>query len=133
MGRSTFYESVWKVVYALDFVIPREDLDTKDEGKMRAHADGMYVRSGRFVPGCVSGLDGMAVQIEKPELKDTPAPLSFKNRKKYYNINLQAIANFERKFIWWSIHSTGSTHDSLAWRSSQLAEMLRKFGLPAGL
>jgi len=48
-------------VYALDFVIPREDLDPKDEGKLRAHADGIYVRSGRLVPGCVGGLDGMAV------------------------------------------------------------------------
>ena len=99
LGRSTFFSSVWKVIYALDFVLPRPDFDPKDEGGLRGLADGMYVRSGRLVPGCIGALGGMAVHIDRPSLKDTPAPLSYKNRKKYYSINLQAIADHDRKFI----------------------------------
>ena len=114
LATSTFYKSVWNCLYALDYLIPDCDFDPKDEGKMRALADGMYIRSGRLVPGCVGALDGMAVQINKPSLKDTPAPLTFKNRKKYYSINLQAIADCDKRFVWWSMQTTGSTHDSLA-------------------
>jgi hypothetical protein len=50
---------VWKVVYALDCVLPNEIFDPIDEGKMCALADGMYVRSGRLVPGCVGAIDGI--------------------------------------------------------------------------
>ena len=133
LGTSTFFASVWKVIYALDFVLPRPDFDPKDEGQLRAHADGMYVRSGRLVPGCVGALDGMAVHIDRPSLKDTAAPLSYKNMKKYYSINLQAISDCDRKFIWWSMRSAGSTHDSLAWSTSALAMLLHDIGLPPGL
>jgi hypothetical protein len=132
LGSTTFFVSVWKCVYALDFVLPRPDFDPKDEGGLRALADGMYVRSGRLVPGCVGALDGMAVQIDRPSLKDTAAPLSYKNRKKYYSINLQAICDCDRKFIWWSMRSAGSTHDSLAWGTTKLAMLLQEFGLPPG-
>ena len=76
LATSTFYDSVWKVVYALDDVMPNSDFDPKDEGKLRSYADLMYVRSGRLVPGCIGGLDGMAVHITRPTLKGTPAPLS---------------------------------------------------------
>jgi hypothetical protein len=100
---------------------------------MRALADDMYIRSGRLVPGCVGALERMAVQINKPSLKDTPAPLTFKNRKKYYSINLQAIADCDMRFFWWSMHTAGSTHDSLAWNSTKLCDILRDFGLPTGL
>ena len=31
------------------------------------------------------------------------------------------------------MHTSGSTHDSLAWSSSKFAELMREFGLPAGL
>jgi hypothetical protein len=114
-------------------VLPRPDFDPKDEGGLRGLADEMYVRSGRLVPGCVGALDGMALHIDRPTLKDTTAPLSYKNRKKYYNINLQAIADCDQKFIWWSMRSIGSTHDSLAWGTTKLAMLLHEFGLPPGL
>jgi hypothetical protein len=133
LGKTTFFKSVWKCVYALDFVLPRPDFDPKDEGGLRALADGMYVRSGRIVPGCVGALDGMAVHIDRPTLKDTAAPLSYKNRKKYYSVNMQAIADCDRRFIWWSMRSAGSTHDSLAWGTTKLAMLLQEFGLPLGL
>ena len=129
MATSTFYKSVWNCLYALDYLIPDCDFDPKHEGKIRALADGMYIRSGRLVSGYVGALDGLAVQINKPPLKDTPAPLTFKN----YSINLQAIANCDRKFIWWSMHTAGSTQDNIAWNSTKIWNILREFGLPTGL
>jgi len=81
----------------------------------------------------VGALDGMVVHIDRPTLKDTTIPLFYKNIKKYNNINLQAIADCDRKFIWWSKRSAGSTHDSLTWGTTRLAILLHEFGLPLGL
>jgi len=78
LGTSNFFASVWKAIYALDFVL------SQNEGQMRAHANRMYVWSGRLVPGCVGALDGMLnVNIDRPSLKDTTAPRSYKHEKKY--------------------------------------------------
>ncbi len=94
LGTTTFYLSVWKCVYTLDCALPNDVFDPRDEGSLRALADGMYVRSGRLVPGCIGTIDGMAVHINRPTLKDTAAPLSYKNQKKYYSVNLQAMADW---------------------------------------
>ena len=133
LGGTTFFKCLWNCVYALDNVLPSPEFDITDEGKMKAHADGMYVRSGRTTPGCIGALDGMAVRITRPTLKDTASPQMYMNRKGFYSLNLQAISDCNRKFLWWNIGSVGSTHDSLAWTCTPLARQLATIGLPYGL
>ena len=53
--------------------------------------------------------------------------------KEFYNINLQAIANHNRKIMWWNMMTVGSTHDSLAWALTPLAQDLSIMGLPFGM
>ena len=77
MATSTFCKSVWNFLYAIDYIIADCDFDPKDEGTMRAHANGMYIRSGRLVPGCVGALDRMA----KKERKMVTTPVKDANRE----------------------------------------------------
>jgi hypothetical protein len=134
LATSTFYKSVWNCLYAIDYLIPDCDFDPKDEGKMRAHVDGMYIRSGRIVPGCVGALDGMVVRINKPSLKDTVThpPVQPSRIEKSTTPSTSKLSRI-RKFIWWSMHTAGFTHKSLAWNSTKICDILREFGLPAGL
>ena len=66
-------------------------------------------------------------------LTDTPSPQIFFNRKGFYNLNLQAISDCNRKFLLWNLGSVGSTHDSLAWDCTPLARQLAEVKLPFGL
>ncbi len=130
LGGTTFLKCLWNCVYALDNVLPSPEFDIRDEGKMKAHADGMYVRTRRTTPGCIGALDGMVVRNTRPTLKDTSSPRMYLNWKELYILNLQAISDCNRK---WNIGSIGSTHDSLAWTRTPLARQLATIGLPYGL
>jgi hypothetical protein len=88
---------------------------------------------GGKMSGCIGALDGMDVRITRPTLKDTASPQSYFNRKGFYSINLQAIADHNRKIMWWNMKTVGSTHDSLAWALTPLAHYIATMGLPFGL
>jgi hypothetical protein len=120
-------------MWALDKVLPAPVFDIRSDGQMRALADGMFVKSGGGISGCIGALDGMAVRITRPTLKDTASPQSYFNRKRFYSINLQAIADHNRKIMWWNMKMVGYTHDSLAWALTPLAHDLATMGLPFGL
>jgi hypothetical protein len=99
-------------MWALDKVLPAPKFDIRDERQTRDLADGMYARSGCNMPGCVGALDGMVVRITRPTLQDSPQ--FYLTRKGFYNMNLQAIADCNRKILWWNIKTFGSTHDIMA-------------------
>ena len=132
VGVSSFYECLWRVVYALDCILPDPVFNPQDANQMASLARNMHSRSRGTMAGCVGALDGMAIRIKRPQLKDCPNPALYKNRKGFYSINLQAIADADRRFLWWSMLTVGSTHDSLAWGMTALAEQLREMGLPGG-
>ena len=96
-------------------------------------AGAMSTRNGNTLNGCIGALDGMAIKILKPRETCTPNPLHYLNRKGYFSINLQAIADANRKFLYMSMATAGGTHDSLAWSMSALATHLESSdGLPRG-
>ncbi len=74
----------------------------------------------------------MAVRITRPTLKDISPPQLHFNWKGFYCLNLQAISDCNRKFVWWNLGSVGSTHDGFAWACTPLARQLTVIGLPFG-
>ena len=132
VGGTSVYDSIWKELYALDTIILAPNFDPTDEQAMESLARSMFVRSKQSMAGCVGALDGMAVKINRPTLRDCPNPLLYRNRKQFYSINLQAMCDGNRKFLWWSMMAVGSTHDSLAFAMSKLGQLLEKVGLPNG-
>ena len=89
IGVTEFYKCLWEqVVYALDTVLPSPDFDIQNVGQMKGLEEGMLVRSGGKISGRIGALDGMAVRITRPTLKDSACPQTFFNRKGFYNVNL---------------------------------------------
>ena len=80
-------------------------------------AAGFAAYSNGALRGCLSSLDGLAVQIHEPTKKDTPNPAGFKNRKGFFAILVQAMCDSDRLFTYVSVNHQGSCHDSTAFDS----------------
>ena len=74
----------------------------------------------------------MCVRINKLRESDVDNPLHFLNHKEFFSINLQAICDADRKFIWYSMDTAGGTHDSLAFKLSDLGMKLDENGIKEG-
>jgi len=83
-------------------------------------------KSGGFFYGTFGALDGMALQIQCPTLKDMPDPGNFCCRKGFYALNLQAICDKNKRFLWALIMNKGSLHDSAAFAASKLLDLLKE-------
>ena len=83
IGGASVYHCLWRVIYALDTVIPAPKFDPTDENTMESLATSMFLRSKHSMAGCVGAIDGMAVKIQRPTLRDCPNPLLYRNRKQF--------------------------------------------------
>ena len=63
--------------------------------QLAAIAAANNVRGKNLVTGCVGAIDGMAVKIAKPRLRDAQDPKRYCNRKHFYAIvlHVQAIVD----------------------------------------
>jgi hypothetical protein len=127
---STFYRIFDKTLLAIDkqldfpsFFGTAEEMDAREHG---------FAAKSRFcVRGCIGAIDGLAIKIEKPMPWDAPAE-PYKNRKGFYALNLQAICDANRRFIWFSLVGSGGQHDSLAFHGSHLYHLLEEGMLDSG-
>eukprot|EP00873_Tetraselmis_striata_P040662 jgi/Tetstr1/460926/TSEL_006078.t1 len=60
------------------------------------------------------------VHIGHPNAKKVKNVKHYRNRKKFFSINLQAVADAHRRIIYYDLSTAGSTHDSLAWKMSPM-------------
>eukprot|EP00951_Prasinocladus_malaysianus_P004824 scaffold34122_cov19-Prasinocladus_malaysianus.AAC.1 len=132
LEESSIYKCIWKTLKALDRRLQLCDFNPWSLSTCARLAEKMWHRSKFTMAGCIGALDGMAVRICKPKASDTDNPKHYFNRKGFYSMNLQAIADADRCFLWFSLATSGGTHDSLAFRLSNLGQQLTKRGLPPG-
>jgi len=121
-----------RTVESLDEVLKLDPFDPWDVIQCGALAESMFIRSKQTVAKCIGALDGMCVRIYRPREREVGNPLHFLNRKGFFGINLQAICNAERKFIWFGMDAAGGTHDSLAFKLSELGSRLANQEFPDG-
>ena len=71
-------------------------------------------------------LDGWLVKIKCPTAKGDGVLNfgSFYCRKGHYAVNVQAIVDRNKKIIWYCVKCRGSEHDSTAFKSSSLYQIL---------
>lgn len=81
--------------------------------------------------GIIAALDGIAISIRCPTLKDKTELMKYYNRKKCFTPCFQATIQENYKFSFFSaIHSVG-THDSTAFINAKLLNLLHGDELPA--
>ena len=76
--------------------------------------------------GPFGSLDGVAIRIRSPTLKEVPDPGNYYCRKGFYALNVQAICDKKKRFLWCYPSNKGSTHDSSAFSGSRLYDLLRE-------
>lgn len=82
-----------------------------------------YNSNGAF-SGIIGALDGIAIRIRSPYLSEVSDPGNYYCRKGFFALNVQAICDRAKKFLWCYISNKGSTHDSLAFSNSRLFSLL---------
>ena len=76
--------------------------------------------------GPFGALDGLAVRIRSPSLKEVSDPGNYYCRKGFYALNVQAICDMKKRFLWCLTSNKGSTHDSTAFANSRLYGLLQE-------
>jgi hypothetical protein len=118
-------------------------------GKRKGRQPGQRPRSERSaefkkkseigIACCIKAIDGILIWIHKPteaNCKDMGVgPVKFFcGRKKKYGLNMQAICDSKRRFLWVDIRFPGATSDYFAFEQTELFEKLQTDGfLRAGL
>ena len=87
---------------------------------LKKAADEFYALTNGALPGVVSALDGIAIEIQRPRKSEHPRPKRFYNRKGFFALVLQACCDARLRFTFAGIDCYGSTHDSEAFKKSEL-------------
>lgn len=74
--------------------------------------------------GCILGQKNPGKAIHNPERY-------FVYRKGHFGLLLMAMADYHRRFVWIDLSVTPTSHDSLAWDCTELAQRIMKGGMPA--
>ena len=93
---------------------------------IQALADAFAEKSDGIFYGPFGALDGLAVRIRGPSIKVVPDPGNYYCRKGFYALNVQAICDRWKRFLWVYPSNKGSTHDSAAFGGSRLLELLNE-------
>jgi hypothetical protein len=125
VGNSTFYRCFYRTIDAIDDELSLH-FPLHDKSFMRRLASGFARLCHNGFTGCVAALDGIAIKIRKPNLDETPDPMSYWNRKGFFALNVQAMVDSDKTFLWYSASTVGSTHDSTAFGLSDLHAKLEQ-------
>jgi DDE superfamily endonuclease len=74
--------------------------------------------------GPFGSLDGIAIRVASPKQKEVPDPGNYYCRKGFYALNVQAVCDMRKRFLWCYPTNKGSTHDSIAFVNSRLYDLL---------
>lgn len=121
MSKSCVYHCVWTVVDAVNKRVHIE-FPLKDIEKLKSLETEFRAASPKGVwKGCVGCIDGVHFKIHKPSLRDVDDPVKYHVvRKGCYAVLCIAICDARRRFTYYSMTMSATTHDSRAWSSSSL-------------
>ncbi|KAJ8972589.1 hypothetical protein NQ314_000117, partial [Rhamnusium bicolor] len=113
ISKSSLHISFQRVVKSLNNVAPQiikwPNADDREEIQQQFYSSGQ-------IPGCVGAIDGTYIPIKAP----TKNPEVYINRKCFYGITLQAICDYNRKFIDIFCGYPSSVSDNRIFRNSDI-------------
>ena len=89
-----------------------EWLRMKKWGSLYQIRDQFAEQSNGVFNGVMGALDGVAIRIRCPRLSEVPDTGNYYCRKGFYALNVQAISDKAKRFLWCYPTNKGSTHDS---------------------
>jgi DDE superfamily endonuclease len=101
-------------------------LREKNWSAINQFANGYAEKSNGVFFGPFSALDGIAIRVRCPTEREVPDPGNYYCRKGFHALNVQAMCDKNKRFLWCYPSNKGSTHDSVAFTSSKLYELLNE-------
>jgi DDE superfamily endonuclease len=95
-------------------------------GELNKRANLFAEKTDGIFYGPVGALDGLAVRVKSPTLGEVTDPGNYFCRKGFYALNVQAICDLSKRFLWCYPSNKGSTHDSAAFANSRLYDLLKE-------
>lgn len=111
------------VLQTFEFPLARY-LRERDWDSLMALADHFAEKTDGIFYGPFAALDGLAARIRCPWLSEVPDPGNYYCRKGFYALNVQAMVDRKKRFLWCHPSNKGSTHDSQAFASSRMHDLL---------
>ena len=105
VAKASFYNRQWLTISAINIVLSLPRVPANNLKGLQKLSEGFHKKSKGTMRGCVGAIDGIDIKIIKPSAWDTIQPQIFKNRKKFYSINCQAICDSDMRFLWVSIYA----------------------------
>lgn len=119
---TTFYATKEIVMFALVNALQKEVSWPKTEAERAKVSKRFAENSGGVIQGCLSALDGIAIEVREPTAEECGGnPSAYKNRKGFFAVLIQATCNADCEFTFFDASFQGSCHDSTAFDSTSLA------------
>jgi len=119
--KSTAYGLIWTVVDAINGRLQNIKFPSTRFEQSQAASEFEH-HANSFLPGCISVIDGIAIEIQKPGEDEVSRPGLAYNRKGYWAIQATATCDARARFTFFSAESMGSTHDYSAFCITELAK-----------
>lgn len=130
VSKTEFYRSVWTVIDALNSEFPI-DLDISDVDKLKELEKRYALKSRQnAIRGAIGAIDGCLISQKNPGCSVDNAGRYYCARKEKFAILLMAICDADRRFLWFDMSCTPTTHDSLAWLTTELGQIFERGELP---
>jgi len=136
MSHSTLFNSVWRVVSAINKCVELCITFPNDHSDQKRLAAQFLTRSAAKFNNCVGCIDGLLIWTEKPmerelELTKCGSKSFFCGRKSKFGLNLQGVCNSDGKFTAvWILHPAASS-DYISLIQSQFYEKISTPGFLA--
>jgi len=126
-SKASFYRTAYRVMEAicatheLELIPAIQDYQVRGDASRLEHLAAGFGRwTDNIVGACIGAIDGVQIAIKKPTVLDAPNPTAYINRKGFFALNVQAVADSSGRILWCSIKTPGATHDSMAFELSAL-------------
>lgn len=143
---SMINDTMDKILAVEEFLYDGSPIDPNFDQKTRLQqieADGSWAKvmdgfdstpAGRYLPGGIGAIDGWAARIVAPTFKRDGVAnrKAYYNRKKFFALAVQAIADRNAIFLSCTPGNCGTSHDSICWKSSALGRYFAESGGEGG-
>ena len=135
LSRGSVYMIFWECVHAIEVALPcawNSVGAMKDPELLKMLEARARARSRKQVwAGQVGALDGVIFKQKDPGNRDGKQRRHHVARKDMHGILCQAIADVDRRILWFNMSYVGTTHDSLAFEGTALGQAVYNGELPA--
>ena len=133
VGSTEVLTSFW---YVIDAIHASPEMDIKFPESHEEQVDimqGFQNKSAIDINSCVGAIDGILIWTHRPSTKDIKvlkfgSTKFFCGRKMKYGLNMMAVCDSKRRFLWVEARFPGAASDYYAFDDSHLKKMLEKKG-----